>query len=354
MTGGKRKRVLVFGDPAAAATIARRLEGEYPMQFEYVGFYDESVRDGHPSGGEGYPARDFDGASSQAAPLLGILEETDAEVVFCATPLRYASLTDVTLRLSPMSRVDFRFPPEVYERTLEPVRASTNGFFGSLSLREPNLSPWHRRLKRAMDIVLSLLMLIVCAPILLVVPILIKLFGGGGPVFHIQIRAGQNGYPFRLYKFRSMVANAEQLLSHCVDLDAGGEPVFKLVDDPRVTAFGKALRRTSIDELPQIFNVLLGEMSWVGPRPEEVHIVQKYNGHQRQRLRARPGVTGLQQTRCRGVPSMEERMVHDLDYIENQTLWMDLKILMKSVFVVLSLKEVRWPKRTARGMGATQ
>ncbi len=353
MTGGERKRVLVFGAPAAAATIARRLEGEYPMQFEYVGFSDENGRDGRPSGGERFSPHDFDGASSQAASLLGLLEHTGAEVVFCAAPLRYASLTDVTLRLSPASRVDFRLPPEVYAQTVEPVRAPTNGFFGSLSLREPNLPPWHRRLKRAMDIVLSLLMLVACAPIFLVVPILIKLLSRG-PVFHTQIRAGQNGYPFRLYKFRSMVANAEQLLSQQVALDAGGEPVFKLVDDPRVTALGKILRRTSIDELPQIFNVLRGEMSWVGPRPEEVHIVEKYNGYQRQRLRARPGVTGLQQIRCRGVPSMEERMVDDLEYIETQTLWMDLKILVKSVFVVLSLKEVRWPKRAARRMVVTR
>jgi lipopolysaccharide/colanic/teichoic acid biosynthesis glycosyltransferase len=241
----------------------------------------------------------------------------------------------------------------VYAQTVEPVRAATNGFFGSLSLREPNLSPWHRRLKRALDVVLSLLMLVACFPIFLMVPVLIKLLSRG-PIFHMQIRAGQNGYSFRLFKFRSMVANAEQLLRRHVDLDASGEPVYKLVDDPRVTAFGKILRRTSIDELPQIFNVLRGEMSWVGPRPEEVHIVEKYNGHQRQRLRARPGITGLQQIRCRGVPSMGERMVHDLEYIENQTLWMDLKILVKSVFVVLSLKEVRWPKRPTRRVVVTR
>jgi exopolysaccharide biosynthesis polyprenyl glycosylphosphotransferase len=350
MTGGQRKRVVVFGEPAVAATVARRLQGEYPMQFEYVGFCDA---DGSGEVRLSSHDDDVDGATTQAATLLDLLEHTGAEVVFCTSPLRYASLTNVTLRLSPTSRVDFRFPPEVYAQTVGPVRASTNGFFGSLSLREPNLSTWHRRLKRAMDLVLSLLMLVACFPIFVVVPILIKLLSRG-PVFHVQIRAGQNGYPFRLYKFRSMVANAEQLLSHHVDLDAGGEPVYKLVDDPRVTAFGKILRRTSIDELPQIFNVLLGEMSWVGPRPEEVHVVEKYNVYQRQRLQARPGVTGLQQIRCRGVPSMGERMVHDLEYIEKQTLWMDLKILVKSVFVVLSLKEVRWPKRTARGMVVTR
>ena len=155
MTGGERKRVLVFGDAATAATIARRVEGEHPTHFEYVGFYDEKVRDGRLSGGERFSPNGFDGASSQAAPLLGLLEHTGAEVVFCAAPLRYASLTNVTLRLSPTSRVDFRFPPEVYAQTVGPVRASTNGFFGSLSLREPNLSTWHRRLKRAMDVVLS-------------------------------------------------------------------------------------------------------------------------------------------------------------------------------------------------------
>lgn len=342
MNGFQRKRVLVVGDQIAAETVARRLEHEYPTQFEVAGFYDEKVHAGNHDGG-GHPSlHDLGVAPLPSVPLFDLLQRTGAEVVYCAAPLRYESLTDVTLRLSPTSRVDFRFPLQVYEETVQPARAPTNGLLGSLSLREPNLSSWHRRLKRAMDIVLSLLVFILCLPIFLVVPILIKLLSRG-PVLHTQIRAGQNGYPFRLYKFRSMVANAEELRSHYVDLDAGIEPVFKLVDDPRVTPFGKFLRRTSIDELPQIFNVLRGDMSWVGPRPEEADIVDMYDAYQRRRLGARPGVTGLQQVRCRGVASMDERMVHDLYYIEKQTLWMDLKILVKTVFVVLSFKEVSRP-----------
>jgi lipopolysaccharide/colanic/teichoic acid biosynthesis glycosyltransferase len=207
----------------------------------------------------------------------------------------------------------------------------------SISLAASNLPRSYRIFKRAMDIVLSVVMLVLCLPLFLLVALLLKI-SSRGPVLYRQIRAGENGYPFPLYKFRSMVANAEALLPQVVDIDRLPEPVFKLKDDARVTPVGRILRRTSIDELPQIINVLKGEMSWVGPRPEDINIVRTYDAYFRERLKARPGITGLQQIRCRGVPSMKERMICDLDYIENRSLWLDVKILLQSIWVVLSMK----------------
>jgi lipopolysaccharide/colanic/teichoic acid biosynthesis glycosyltransferase len=152
------------------------------------------------------------------------------------------------------------------------------------------------------------------------------------------MRAGENGYPFKLYKFRSMVANAEVLLPQHIDIHHLPEPVFKLAEDARVTFIGKILRRTSIDELPQIFNVLKGDMSWVGPRPEDVRIVKQYNAYYKERLKARPGITGLQQIKCRGIPSMRARMIYDVYYIENQSVWLDIKIFFQSIWVVLLMR----------------
>ncbi len=138
-----------------------------------------------------------------------------------------------------------------------------------------------------------------------------------------------------MYKFRTMVVNAEELLDKLISVDDLTEPVFKLKNDPRVTRIGSILRRTSIDELPQLFNVLKGEMSLVGPRPEEVRMVKRYNSWHRKRLAVKPGITGPMQINGRGDLSLEERVRLELDYIRNYSLWKDLKILLKTVPVVI-------------------
>jgi lipopolysaccharide/colanic/teichoic acid biosynthesis glycosyltransferase len=151
-----------------------------------------------------------------------------------------------------------------------------------------------------------------------------------------QERAGQYGKPFRIYKFRTMVANAEALLDQVVNVDELSEPHFKLRNDPRVTRVGKWLRRTSLDELPQFFNVLWGNMSLVGPRPEMMRLASQYSPLQRQRLLVKPGLTGAMQIGGRGDLSFEEWMKLELDYIENYSIWRDLVILAKTVPAVLS------------------
>ena len=138
-----------------------------------------------------------------------------------------------------------------------------------------------------------------------------------------------------MYKFRSMVQEAEEMLPAMVNLGALTDPVYKLRDDPRVTRFGKLLRRTSMDELPQLFNILKGDMSLVGPRPEAQRIVFLYHEDHRKRLHVKPGLTGLQQIRCRGSKSMRKRMRYDLYYIKNRSLLIDLWILLETVTVVI-------------------
>jgi lipopolysaccharide/colanic/teichoic acid biosynthesis glycosyltransferase len=188
--------------------------------------------------------------------------------------------------------------------------------------------------KRALDILVALAGLVICAPVMAVVAVLIKLDSPGSVLF-IQPRMGEHGKSFRIYKFRSMVANAEELLDDLVDLDALDEPVFKLKDDPRVTRVGHFLRRWSLDELPQLLNVLAGDMSMVGPRPEEVRVVRYYNGWHRQRLLAKPGVTGPVQVSGRGDLTLEERVQLEIDYINNYSLQRDVAILLRTIPAVI-------------------
>jgi lipopolysaccharide/colanic/teichoic acid biosynthesis glycosyltransferase len=151
-----------------------------------------------------------------------------------------------------------------------------------------------------------------------------------GPVFFWQVRVGENGRPFRIIKLRTMVADAEAKLENLVDLDALTEPAFKLKHDPRVTRVGRLLRRTSLDEAPQFYNVLRGDMSLVGPRPEEMRVVQRYRDDQRRRLAVKPGMTGPMQVSGRGDLAFTDRLQLELDYIEHYSLRRDVEILLRT------------------------
>jgi lipopolysaccharide/colanic/teichoic acid biosynthesis glycosyltransferase len=204
------------------------------------------------------------------------------------------------------------------------------------SPRQAPISGLNLVLKRVLDILVSVLGLILTAPILGLVALAIKL-DSPGPVFFVQERAGENGRPFRCIKLRTMVDGAEAMLPELVDLDAlAASPAFKLKDDPRVTSVGRFLRRTGLDEVPQLWNVLRGEMSLVGPRPEEMRIVRLYNDWHRRRLAVKPGITGPMQVSGRGDLDLDERVRLELDYIHNYSLWKDLNILARTVGAVIS------------------
>jgi exopolysaccharide biosynthesis polyprenyl glycosylphosphotransferase len=181
-------------------------------------------------------------------------------------------------------------------------------------------------LKRIIDVVASLAALLLVVPLLLVIALAIKL-DSRGPVFFVQLRAGRDGDAFRMLKFRTMLWNAEELLEGLVSVDDLEDPMFKLENDPRVTRVGRLLRKTSLDELPQLLNVLRGDMSLVGPRPEQVEIVELYRPEHQFRLAVKPGLTGPMQVFGRGELSFEERLAVERDYIENLSLGRDFRIL---------------------------
>jgi exopolysaccharide biosynthesis polyprenyl glycosylphosphotransferase len=194
---------------------------------------------------------------------------------------------------------------------------------------------WQHLFKRTLDIVASLVATLILAPLFLLAGFLIKLTSRG-PVFFIQERVGLNKKKFHLYKFRTMVADAEEQQQEIEHLNEASGPVFKMKNDPRITRVGKLLRKTSIDELPQLFNVLKGDMSLVGPRPLPVRDYQGFHQDwQRRRFSVRPGITCLWQINGRSSTPFEKWMELDMKYIDEWSLWMDFKILAKTIPVVL-------------------
>ncbi len=189
-------------------------------------------------------------------------------------------------------------------------------------------------LKRALDIGVALIASIVLLPLAALIALAVRL-GSGGPVIFCQTRAGRHGRPFRIYKFRTMVSDAEARLSEVVSLDRLPEPVFKLERDPRVTRVGRFLRHSSLDELPQLVNVLKGEMSLVGPRPEQVELVERYGPEERFRLGVKPGITGPMQVFGRGQLTFEERLAVEREYIENYSIARDVLLLALTISVVV-------------------
>lgn len=205
-----------------------------------------------------------------------------------------------------------------------------------IEVEKTSLDGWGRIYKRFLDIIISLIALIIIIPIGLIIGLLIKL-ETPGPVLVKLKRVGKQGKIFNLLKFRSMVNNAHDLKNQLVELNQRPDgPLFKLDNDPRITKIGKWLRRTSFDELPQFYNVLIGEMSVVGPRPHEPEEVSKYKRHQRQLLAIRPGITGMAQVSGRSDLTFEEEVNLDLYYIEHWQPFQDFKIIIKTPWAMLA------------------
>ena len=199
---------------------------------------------------------------------------------------------------------------------------------------EPKEGPVYMFCKRAMDIIGSLAGLILLSPLLLIIAIAIKIEDPKGSIFFAQQRCGKDNKLFPMYKFRSMVSNAEELLEELMEHNEMDGPVFKIKDDPRITKVGKFIRKTSVDELPQLFNILKGDMSIVGPRPAIPHEVAEYKDYQRQRLLVKPGLTCIWQVSGRNSIGFDEWVDMDLEYIEKRNLWMDIKLIFKTVGVL--------------------
>ena len=189
-------------------------------------------------------------------------------------------------------------------------------------------------IKRSIDIICSLAGIIVLSPVFLIVAALIKIEDPKGSIFFCQERNGQHPNTFKMYKFRSMVHNAEELLKDLQHKNEQTGPAFKMANDPRITKVGKFIRKTSLDELPQLFNILKGDMSLVGPRPPIPREVREYNPYQMQRLLVKPGLTCIWQVSGRNNIGFDEWVDMDLEYIKTRNLLLDIKLILKTVKVL--------------------
>jgi exopolysaccharide biosynthesis polyprenyl glycosylphosphotransferase len=218
------------------------------------------------------------------------------------------------------------------------ARATVDDFYGKPLLifrTTPEIS-WQLVCKRLIDIIGSTLGLVVLGPLVMLPAAIILKLTSPGPVLFKQKRSGQHGRLFTMYKFRSMITNAEMLQVELEVFNEMGGPVFKMEDDPRVTPFGRFLRKSSIDELPQLWNVLVGDMSLVGPRPPIPSEVQHYDPWHRRRLSMKPGLTCIWQISGRNRIDFEQWMQLDMQYIDNWSLWLDFQILVRTIPVVLT------------------
>jgi exopolysaccharide biosynthesis polyprenyl glycosylphosphotransferase len=228
-----------------------------------------------------------------------------------------------------------RFDSDIFNLRIARPRADDLEGYSHITARVGSLDGWPILAKRVLDVVVSCLLLVLSAPLLAGVALLVRCTSEG-PALFLQERIGLNKRRFRICKFRTMISDAEKMLPKIEMLNEAAGPVFKIRNDPRMTAIGRFLRRTSIDELPQLFNVLKGDMSLVGPRPLPVRDFEGFNDDwQRRRFSIRPGITCLWQVNGRSSISFEQWMRLDLQYLDEWSLWLDLKILARTVPAVL-------------------
>lgn len=193
----------------------------------------------------------------------------------------------------------------------------------------------YRFIKRLFDVVASSVAVVILSPVFLIIAIAIKVNDPAGPVFYTQTRVGKDGKSFKMFKFRSMVTNADELLEKLRAKNEIKGAMFKMKDDPRITKVGKFIRKYSLDELPQLLNVVGGSMSIVGPRPPLPFEVEQYTDYDRQRLMVKPGATGMWQVGGRNALSFDQMVELDLTYINERSVWLDLKIMFETVKVMI-------------------
>lgn len=321
------RRILIVGAGRLAQQVAEGVRAQKAAGLSLVGCVDDEIEvlsDNDPVG-----------------PLLGrvqdapkLVKSRDVDEVIFALPLRAHGAIEWLVQALQAHPVRIRIVPDYLHLALS--RATVEDFNGLplVGLRDPAIDGFDRVIKRFFDLAISSLMLLITWPVLVLVSIAIKL-DSPGPVLFTQERIGENGRPFRMFKLRSMVVGAEQMTQTLATENSDGVIAHKMPDDPRVTRVGRFIRRTSVDELPQLFNVLRGEMSLVGPRPELPWLVETYETWQRRRFAVPPGITGWWQVNGRSDRLMHIHTEDDLYYIQNYSPLLDLQILWRTIGVVM-------------------
>ena len=327
--GRNLRCMLVVGTNPRAVEFARRIQDRPELGYRIVGFVDD-----HWQGMNEFRQTGF----AQVSDLAGLAEFLRRNVVDeLAIYLPLRSFYERSLGIAALCEqhgIIFRFNGNIFD--LKRSRPMLDEFDGDNQFATHTIASEWRPLvaKRILDIVFSSVLLVLLAPVFVIVALLIKI-SSNGPVVFRQERMGLNKRRFRILKFRTMVLDAEKMLAELEALNEASGPVFKIREDPRITPIGKILRRTSIDELPQLFNVLMGDMSLVGPRPLPVRDYEGFSEDwQRRRFSVRPGITCLWQVNGRSAIPFDQWMKLDMQYMDEWSLWLDIKILARTVSVV--------------------
>jgi len=326
--GVGRKRVLILGAGDIGQTLARRFRTDRTLGGEPVGFADDD------------PAKI--GKRFNEVPVMCALSgikdviksENISEVIFATTQLPNQRMLDIITECEVL-QVSFRIVPGILEIIASRVDIDEVGGIPLITVTEIGLKGFNAFVKRSIDVVVSAVLLVILSPVYLLISILIKL-DSRGAVFYSQERVGKDGRTFKMYKFRSMVTGADEMIPELEKMSETEGHIFKIKEDPRMTRIGKWLRRLSLDEWPQLFNVLIGDMSLIGPRPPLPREVVKYSPWHKKRLRVAPGITGLWQVSGRSLLPFEDMVRLDIYYIENWSLWLDVKIMFRTIPVVLT------------------
>lgn len=329
--GKNLRHMLIAGTNEEAVRFAQKIEQSPWLGYRIEGFVDEEWDGLEKFSRSGYSL------ACNFSELRHFLRSNVVDEIVVTLPMRskYPHATEIA-QICEEQGITLRFISNIFD--LKHTRSRAEEFEGDSHIthhRGVMQDGWGAIIKRALDFSLSLSLIIFLSPLLVITAILIKLTSPG-PVLFLQQRMGLNKRRFHIFKFRTMVADAERRMKEIEHLNEVSGPVFKIKNDPRITPLGKFLRKTSIDELPQLFNVLKGDMSLVGPRPMAVRDYEGFSEDwHRRRFSVRPGITCLWQVLGRNSIPFEKWMELDLQYIDQWSLWLDFEILMKTIPAVL-------------------
>jgi len=321
-------RVLIVGAGEVGRRLMRNIVAQPELGYRVIGFVDDDPEKNRTDIGR---FKAFGGIDN----LPRVVQEEAIDEVIITLPWMYHRKILGIMRQCERERVRARIVPDLFQLALSKVDIEDLGGIPIIGVKEVSITGWNLAFKRVSDIVFSLAGLILFSPLMLLIALAIKL-DSPGPVLFKQIRVGKGGQEFVFYKFRSMYQGAEEERPQLADLDEVAGPTFKIRHDPRCTRVGRILRRTSLDELPQLYNVLRGEMSLVGPRPALPSEVEQYKEWHQRRLEISPGITGLWQVSGRSQLTFDEMCLLDIYYLENWSPLLDLKIALKTIPAVLA------------------
>jgi exopolysaccharide biosynthesis polyprenyl glycosylphosphotransferase len=328
--GRNLRHMLILGTNPRAVEFAHRISMRLEHGYRFLGFVDDDWPGLPDLAGTGFKVVcDYSGLAEYLR--RNVVDEVSFYLPFGSFYRHYSEAAN----LCEQHGITMRFNSDIFGSKNTRWRAEEFDGDHYVATYTLHNELWPYIIKRFLDITVAAFALVLFAPVLLIAAIGIKVTSPG-PVFFLQERIGINKRRFKIYKFRTMVPNAEKLMSALEKDNEAGGPVFKMKNDPRVTRFGKALRKSSIDELPQLFNVLKGDMSLVGPRPLPIRDYEGFNEDwQRRRFSVKPGITCLWQVNGRSGISFDQWMLLDLQYMDEWSLWLDLKILAKTVPAVI-------------------